>query len=141
VSEKLENEGCQATSARLSTILPELHALVDEILFGAAKWPPDPQTVRKRLIALGLEECLPGDPNSTRSTRLGRAAHVDLFSVFLGEFDAAEIPMVLRQYGLFSLDESNQLWDRLEEGENVWPWLKWRLQLAYRTHFKQVVPS
>ncbi len=115
--------------------------MVDEILFGSGSWPPDPQTVWEELAALGLEKRLKSHPSSVQSTALGRAAQIDLFSVFLGVFDEAEVPIILCQYGLFSSDEANELWDRLEEGEDIWPWLKWRLQLAYRNYFRQVVPS
>jgi hypothetical protein len=124
---------------RVSRALRELNALVDAILFGEGNWPPDPQVVFGKLNELGLKVEVAGDPSKSRSTELGRTVEINLFMVFLGVFSEDEIPMVLAPYGLFSSEEANDLWDRLEEGEDVGRWLQQRLQLAYRDHFGQRV--
>jgi hypothetical protein len=51
-------------------------------------------------------------------------------------WEAEEIPSVLVPLGLFTDDEANELWDRMEDGkDDIWQWLRPRLQLAYRSHF------
>jgi hypothetical protein len=57
---------------------------------------------------------------------------IDLYNVFLGGWDEGEMPTILEDYGLFDREESNEVWDRLEAGEQLWPWWRLRLQRAYR---------
>jgi hypothetical protein len=120
-----------------SVALQELNKLVDEILFGSGRWPPDPGPVCSRLSEMGLTEKLARDPQSSMYTELGKTVQVDIFEVFLGVYDEAEIPFILEQFGLFRRAESEWLWDRLEAGENVWPWMRVRLRRAYREYFGQ----
>jgi hypothetical protein len=117
----------------------QLERLVHEILFAEGGWPADVCRLRSELIALGLEENIPGDHQGTRVTLLGRNVNVDLYSVFLGLFDWSEIPNVLQPMGLFTWKDSDFLWSKLEEGDEaeVSEWLKAKLQVAHRNYFGQ----
>jgi hypothetical protein len=51
--------------------------------------------LQTRLEQMDLEERVPGESDTRRSTPLGRELHSDLVMVFLGLWDEREIPMIL----------------------------------------------
>lgn len=121
----------------VSTAMQQLNVLIDNILFVGNNWPPNPGAVSRRLRELGLTKTTPDAPSSFCVTELGEAVEVDLFCVFLGIWDDSGIPLVLEPLGLFSQADSEYLWDGLEAGEDMWSWLRPRLQDAYRKLFSQ----
>jgi hypothetical protein len=49
---------------------------------------------------MGVEERVPGDKETWRSTPLGRELYSHLLMVFLGLWDEWEVPMILQDYGV-----------------------------------------
>lgn len=135
LDEAVATDGPNLADVRRITIA--LDNLVDEVLFGSVKWPPDPAALCSRLRDMGLEKAVPGKPLSSRSTKLGQLMDVKLYMAFLGIWDDAEIPSILADYDLFTPEESEWLWDQLEAGVDISNWLQARLQLAFRIHFAQ----
>src|SRR5262245_21343390 len=90
-------------------VIRTLHALIDESLFGSRPWLGDREitsALTKKLNTLGLSEPVPGQPNTSRSTALGREVNIDLMQVFMGTWYEYEVPMILKDYGLISEDET-----------------------------------
>ena len=70
-----------------SEILAEVEAMIFARLFGKGRWLADMETaaiLERRLEQMGLEERVPGDRETWRSTPLGRELHSHLLMVFLG---------------------------------------------------------
>lgn len=120
----------------VSATLRQLHLLVDDILFGEHQWPGDPGVLRCRFALMGLTHS--DDCSAFRNTALGDTVEADLFLAFLGGWDEAEIPSLLERFQLMSRSEAETVWDQLEAGQDPWPWLRARLQRAYRDHFGQL---
>jgi hypothetical protein len=91
----------------------------------------------KRLEQLGLEELVPGDKKTWRSTPLGRELHSDLLSVFLGLWDEWEVPMILEDYGVIDDLECEAILDALGEGRDPETVLKKYVSRAYFAHYKR----
>ena len=121
----------------MSRAMQALNALIDDALFGPAEWPVDAAKVGAELIAMRLQEAVPGKPLSFRNTELGRLMHLDLHMAFLGILDESTILVILKDYDLLTRRELDWFWDRLEAGLDVSNCLKSRLQLAYWTYFGQ----
>jgi hypothetical protein len=128
-------------SLNMAAALVELNLLIDETLFGVGSWPPDPASMFDRLVKLGLNETVPGDPRSWRDTDLGRAVQINLYSTFLGLFEMSEIPLMLEPLGLLSKADCENLWDGLETGQDMSSWTRKKLQMAYRQYFGQTRAS
>jgi hypothetical protein len=110
-----------------------LNALVDGTLFGAKQdWPADPIKIGKIFFELGLEKSR--DERSIMATNLGASVGSNLYLVFLGVWDPADIPLALPD-GLFTDEDAKELWDRMEEKREYWDWLRPRIQSVYRSHF------
>jgi hypothetical protein len=113
-----------------------LNALVDGTLFGAKRdWPADPIKISRIFHDLGLEESC--GVRATRSTKLGAAVSLNLYMVFVGVWEPADIPLTLPD-GLFTDEDANELWDRMEEKREYWDWLRPRIQSVYRSHYGQL---
>ncbi len=90
-----------------SKVIQELDALVFARLFGSRPWLVDRETavaLKRKLAQLGLEEQVPGETETWRSTPFGIEQRLDLLMVFIGLWDEWEIPYILETYGL--IDES-----------------------------------
>lgn len=103
-----------------SDIIQKLHAYIHEGLFGSRPWLGGRDILcglRETLKPLGLEEPVPGMPNATRETALGRELNVDLMQVFMGLWEPSEIPYILNKNGLISEDEEFEAEKRVIEAE------------------------
>lgn len=108
----------QSTAAQKSDAIKTLHALIHEGLFGSRSWLAGPDilcALSDRLEPLGLEEPVPGVPNTSRNTPLGKELNFDLLQVFMGLWNPFEVPFILRQYGLMSDNEEFEAEQRLNE--------------------------
>jgi hypothetical protein len=88
-------------------IISELENMVVARLFGRQPWLADRETcaaILRKLLELGLWECISVEPRTWRITPLGKELDVELFNVFLGMTEEWEVPMILEQYRL--IDES-----------------------------------
>jgi hypothetical protein len=114
----------------------KLHLLVNERLFVAKTWPPEPMIINAVLDNLGLDERI--DERTFRNSRLGIAVDADLFKVWIGAWDICEVPAVMEMRGLFTSEEAEDLYDRMEDGEDVVSaGLRKLLQRSYFAYFGQ----
>jgi hypothetical protein len=73
----------------------------------------------RKLEQMALEERVPGDAETWRSTPLGRELHSHLLMVFLGLWDEWEVPMILQDYGVIDDLECEAIWDLLGAGRDA----------------------
>jgi hypothetical protein len=102
---------------------------------GSRKW--DLRSGYRRLEEMGLEERVPGEKETWRSTPLGRELRSDLLMVFLGLWDEWEVPEILEHYGVIDDLECESLWDLLGAGHDPETVLKRYVLQAYFAHYKR----
>ena len=93
-------------------IVVELDAMVSRRLFGCHEWLAEPETVsavNQKLITMGLIEHISSD--TWQVTPLGTELDIDLLLVFMGLFEASEVPLILEHYGLIDERELDSLYD------------------------------
>jgi len=93
--------------------------MIDSRLFGSRPWLADREAcdaMKKRLHDMGLDEEVPVQPGTTRSTNFGMEQRLNLMMVFLGFFDEWDMLIILENYGLIDELESDQLFDRMVDG-------------------------
>ena len=120
------------------TVIQGLHAMMDARLFGGRPWLADRETsdaLRKTLDKLGLQERIPGDILTTRSTALGNQLQLDLVMVFIGLWDEWEMPMVLEDHGLIDEFDTSRLFDLLETCSDPEYLLRPIVRKAYRDFY------
>jgi hypothetical protein len=101
-------------------IIAELENMVVARLFGRQPWLADRETcsaLHRKLIQMGLVEVVCVEPETWRSSTLGKELDVDLFEVFLGLFDEWEVPMILEHYGLIDESEFDVICARMDKGD------------------------
>ncbi len=84
-------------------VITELHAMIDYRLFGCRPWLADREAcaaLHKKLHDMGLDEEVPVQPGTTRSTNFGMEQRLNLMMVFLGFFDEWDMLIILENYGL-----------------------------------------
>ena len=91
----------------------------------------------RKLEQMALEERVPGDAETWRSTPLGRELHSHLLMVFLGLWDEWEVPMILQDYGVIDDLECEAIWDLLGAGRDAEAVLKKYVRKAYFAHYKR----
>ena len=82
-------------------IIAELENMVVTRLFSRQPWLADRETisaVHRRLVQMGLVEQAFVEPQTWRSSPLGKELDVELFEVFLGLFDQWDVPGMLEHY-------------------------------------------
>jgi hypothetical protein len=124
---------------RRSEVLTEIEAMIFHRLFEGDQSLADRETapvLTKRLEQLGLEERVPAEKDTWRSTALGRELHFDLLSVFLGLWDEWEVPTILEKYGVIDDLECEAIWDAFEAGRDPETILKKYVLKAYFAHYK-----
>jgi len=120
------------------TVVQGLHALMVTRLFGGCPWLADRKTcdaLGRKLNELGLQEFVPGDNLTTRSTALGNELHVDLVMVFIGLWDEWEIPMILEDYGLIDEIDTDRIVELLETCSDPERLLRPIVRKAYRNYY------
>jgi hypothetical protein len=101
-------------------IVAELEGMVVARLFGRHAWPADRETfcaINRKLIQMGLVEVVCVEPETWRSTPLGKELDVTLFEVFMGLFDEWEVPTILEHYRLIDESEVDVIWARMDKGD------------------------
>jgi hypothetical protein len=94
-------------------IITELENMVAIRLFGHQPWPADRETcaaIIRKLLELGLWECISVEPCIWRITPLGKELDLDLFMVFLGMTEEYMAPITLEQYGLIEEWEADAIY-------------------------------
>ncbi len=93
--------------------------MVHSRLFGRRPWLADREAcdaMGRKLRDMGLDEQVLGWPGAARSTNFGKEQHLDLVMVFMGLWDACEVPIILEDYGLIDDLECDKIYDQLEAG-------------------------
>jgi hypothetical protein len=102
-------------------IIAELENMVVVRLFGRQPWLADPETclaVHRKLIQMGLVEVVCVEPETCRTTSpLGKELDVELFEVFMGVWDAWEVPIILEDYRLIDESEVDVIYARMDKGD------------------------
>jgi hypothetical protein len=116
----------------------KLDRLVVERLFGDDPWLADPEratALNRMLDELDLQEQVPGMANTSRWTSLGKALNMSLLTVFLGLHWEWEVPEILQQNQLLHKEESAQVFDALEAGNDPEQVLRGLVQKAYFQYY------
>ena len=87
-------------------------------LFSGRPWLADPETfiaANQKLTQMGLVKVICADPRTWTNSPLGAELNIDLFEVFMGLFDAYEVPSILERYGLMDRSEVVDIYTRLTD--------------------------
>jgi len=99
-------------------IIAELENMVVARLFGRQRWLADRETcpaLHRKLVQMGLVECVCAETDIWRSSTLGKELDVDLFGVFLGLFEEWVVPSILERYRLIDEPEADDICERMFE--------------------------
>jgi hypothetical protein len=99
-------------------IIAELENMVATRLFSGQSWLADRETnsaYHRKLIQMGLLEQVCDKPQTWRNTPLGNELDIDLFSVFMGQLDEWEVPMILEEYALLNQSEFDAIYECMTE--------------------------
>jgi hypothetical protein len=115
-------------------ITAQLRQMTEDRLFGDKRWPTtrdDDLAIHQQLLAWGLIEEQDG---TTHMTALGVELCVDYWSTFMGHHELSEIPDMLVERGLLTMEEADHIildrWERDDEKlEDILPPI---LRRAYR---------
>ncbi len=72
----------------------------------------------RKLRDFGLDEQVPGQPGTTRSTDFGIEQRLDLMMVFMGLMDELAMPWILENYGLIDDLECDDILEQFEHGSD-----------------------
>ena len=99
-------------------IVSELENMVVARLFGRQPWLADRETssaVNRKLIQMGLVEVVCVEPETWQTSPLGKELDVDLFLVFMGLFNAGDVPIVLEHHHLIDESEADVIYARMSK--------------------------
>ena len=119
-------------------VIADLHLMIDTRLFGSRPWLADREAcdaIRRKLDGLGLQERLPGDPETTRFTSLGKELNLDLILAFVGLWFEWEIPSILEEYGLIDEIDELRLYDQLDSSDDPEHVLRPLVRKAFFDHY------
>jgi hypothetical protein len=137
--ESVDNAMVRTTVAmNRAAILRDLDSLIVARLFGSGRWLVDQEAAAAldyKLHQMGLQETLPNDSRTTRSTALGKELKSDLMMVFLGMWDEYEIPRILAEHDLLGEAECEDLEEVLYAGNAPECILRERVQKAYCSYY------
>jgi hypothetical protein len=117
----------------------KLDAIVVSRLFGNGSWLADRETslaLQRILLQMKLEEQIPGENSTYRSTALGLELNIDLLMVFMGLWCEWEIPYLLEKNGLLDESQCGAILDRLGRGRDPERLLRRHVQQAYIDYYK-----
>ena len=118
----------------------KLDRLVVERLFGDGVWLADSESavaLNRILDELGLQEQVPGTVNTSRWTDLGARLNMGLLIVFLGLHWEWEVPDILEQNHLLDKEESRDVLEALEAGNDPEQVLRGLVQKAYFQYYRR----
>ncbi len=127
---------------RRSVIL-RLHAITDTRLFGDGPWLTNREsglTLDRIFVEMKVQEEVPGDPRSSRSTALGKELNIDLVCAFMGHWDPFDLLYQLEEYELLTEAEADRLRNRLNNGADAESLLRARVQRAYVEYYRPSIP-
>jgi hypothetical protein len=110
INERIE----EMSEMNKAEIVAELEAMAWHRLFNCRHWLADRETfwaVHQKLIEMGLVEHISSD--TWRNTPLGKELDVDLYEVFMGLFDAWEVPNILEDHSFLDEWESDSIRARM----------------------------
>jgi hypothetical protein len=113
--------------------------LIDEQLFRSKPWRADWETIKalmKKLGPLGLDEPVPGPRGTRRPTAPGSELNDQLMEAFMGVWEPFEVPYILHENGLISVDEKVEAENRIDRNEDVDTVLLPLVRRAYVQYFQ-----
>ncbi len=119
-------------------VIQDLHAMMVTRLFGGRPWLADREAcgaLSKKLDKLGLQERVPGESLTTRSTALGNELQLDLVMVFIGLWVEWDMPAILEEYGLIDALDESRIYDLLETCSDPEHVLRPFVRKAFREHY------
>ncbi len=99
-------------------IIAELENMVVARLFSRRPWLEDREAIRaieRKLIQMGLAEVVCVKTKTWRATPLGKELDVYLFQVFMGLWEACEVPMILEEHHLVDEAEADTMYALMED--------------------------
>jgi hypothetical protein len=102
-------------------IIAELEKMVVARLFGRQPWLADRETssaINRKLIEMGLVEVVCVEPKTWQTSQispLGKELDIELFEVFMGLWDAWEVPIILEDYRLIGESEADVIYARMSK--------------------------
>ena len=121
-----------------TSVVSEIHSMVDHRLFRRRPWLAewdDCYALNIRLTELGLQEHVPGKPETKQNTSLGNEFNLELILMFLGLWSEEEIPLILEQNGFIDECEFDRIWDLIGNGADPELVLRPYVQKAYFAYF------
>jgi hypothetical protein len=125
------------------SVILRLHAIAHTRLFGDGPWLTNCESgpaLHRILFEMKVEEEVPGDPRSSRSTALGKELHIDLVWAFVGHWDPYDLLDHLEEYKLLTESEADRFRHRLNKGADPESLLRARVQRAYVEYYRPSRP-
>jgi len=123
----------QSFDLSVQEVAVRLHSMVEKVLFGTNPWPPEPIVVNAALDKLGVEECVDGR-GTFRLSQIGKEVDADLFRIWLGGFEAWDALWIIEERELICSIDAEEMWERIEAGDDVKRELRLLLQQSYLTY-------
>jgi hypothetical protein len=106
------------TAMDKAKIIAELENMVVARLFSRQPWLADRETgsaIHRKLIQMGLVECVCVQTYTYRMSSLGKELDVELFEVFMGLIYEWDVPFILEQYCLIDDSEADDIYARMSD--------------------------
>jgi hypothetical protein len=110
----------EVTAITKAQIIAELESMVVARLFSREPWLADRETVsavHRKLIQMRLVEQVRDEPNTWKTTPLGKELTVRLFEVFMGIICEWDVPSMLEEYGLLDKSEADAVYECTSEAD------------------------
>jgi hypothetical protein len=125
--------GLKSFDLSVQGVALRLHSMVEKVLFGTSPWPPEPIVVNALFDELGVEERI--DACGTfRLSRLGKQVDAELFRIWLGGYEIWDALLIVEDRGLICSVDADEMWERIEAGDDVRGELRLLLQGSYLTY-------
>jgi hypothetical protein len=115
-----EADNANESAINKAEIIAELENMVAARLLSGQPWLADRETfsaINRKLIQMGLWEEVGVEPQTWRTTPLGKELHLDLFQAFMGVIHEWDVPLILEEYGLIDQSEFDAIIECTSEAD------------------------